>query len=112
MFRHTHVIYLIQFRFKHPWQDVGEVMVGRRTAFFCWGIAGTSVSIHSDYRLKMLRQLQNATKVSLRKANFQIVDREQCVGMLRAEGSLLGLQSSPVECFCIFQLAHVSEAIC
>ena len=53
------------------------------------------------------------TKVSLHlEANCQIVDGGQCGRMLRTEGALTGLQSSPVERFCIFQLAPGLEAIC
>ena len=50
--------YLIQFRFKQSCQDTGEVIVDRRIAFFCSGIAGYSGSIDGDDLLNILRQLQ------------------------------------------------------
>ena len=45
--------------------------------------------------------------ISLRQFAKLLTER-QCGRMLGTESALLGLQSSPVEHFCIFQLAHLA----
>ena len=83
---------LKQFRFKISCQESGEVIVDCRIAFF----RGETL-------------LKKAKLRHLLAIPFRLF---QCGRMLGTEGALLGLQSSPVERFCIFQLAHASEALC